>query len=233
MSIRSDGRTSATMMHPGHQNPQFIGPCGPSDPQVSVLAVQTPEGKPIALLANYSMHYFGAEPISADYYGDFVRIVSQRLAAGDNSFIAMMSHGTSGDQQWQDYANPAPSISRLQYATAVAEAALRAYQRIAFHDSAPLAMAERRLTIKLEQPDAEAQAWADKTMAAMNGRDPQTMPEVYAREIVLLREMHRDGAETASRFASGTWDRSSAGRGLRHHRPEAQAAMPAEPDVQH
>ena len=137
------------------------------------------------------MHYFGAEPISADYYGDFVRIVSQRLAAGDNSFIAMMSHGTSGDQQWQDYANPAQSISRLQYATAVAEAALRAYQRIEFHDSAPLAMAERRLTIKLEQPDAEAQAWADKTMAAMNGRDPQTMPEVYAREIVLLREMHQ------------------------------------------
>ncbi|MHB8969945.1 MAG: LamG-like jellyroll fold domain-containing protein [Pirellulaceae bacterium] len=179
------------MMHPGHQNPQFIGPCGPSDPQVSVLAVQTPEGKPIALLANYSMHYFGAEPISADYYGDFVRLVSRRLAADDHSFIAMMSHGTSGDQQWQDYANPAPSISRLQYATEVAEAALRAYQRIEFHDSAPLAMAERRLTIRLEQPDAEAQAWADKTMATMNGRDPQTMPEVYAREIVLLREMQQ------------------------------------------
>jgi len=178
------------MMHPGYQNPQFIGPCGPSDPQVSVLAVQTPEGQPIALLANYSMHYFGAEPISADYYGDFVRIVSQRLAAGDDSFIAMMSHGTSGDQQWQDYANPSKPISRLQYATAVAEAALRAYQRIQFHESVPLAMAERRLIIKLEQPDAEAQAWADKTMAAMNGREPQTRPEVYAREIVLLRDMH-------------------------------------------
>jgi hypothetical protein len=179
------------MMHPGHQNPQFIGPCGPTDPQVSVLAVQTPEGKPIALLANYSMHYFGAEPISADYYGDFVRLVSQQLAPGDDSFIAMMSHGTSGDQQWQDYANPAQSISRVQYATAVAEAALRAYRRIEFHESVPLAMAERQLTIRLEQPDAEAQAWADKTMAAMNGRDPQTLPEVYAREIVLLRAMHQ------------------------------------------
>lgn len=179
------------MMHPGHQNPQFIGPCGPSDPQVSVLAVQTPEGKPIALLANYSMHYFGAEPISADYYGDFARIISERLATGDDSFIAMMSHGTSGDQQWQDYENPPQEISRVQYATAVAEAALRAYQRIEFHDSVPLAMAERRLTIQLEQPAAEAQAWADEMMATMNGRDPQTLPEVYAREIVLLREMHQ------------------------------------------
>lgn len=183
-------RNVRAMMHPGYQNPEFIGPCGPSDPQVSVLAVQSPDGNPLALLANYSMHYFGAEPISADYYGDFVRIVSQRLAAGDDSFVAMMSHGTSGDQQWQDYANPPKPISREQYATAVAEAALRAYQRIQFHDAVPLAMAERRLTIKLVQPDAEAQTWADKMMAEMNGRDPQTRPEVYAREIVLLRDMH-------------------------------------------
>jgi len=183
-------RNVRAMMHPGYQNLQFIGPCGPSDPQVSVLAVQSPDGKPIALLANYSMHYFGAEPISADYYGDFVRVVSERLAAGDDSFIAMMSHGTSGDQQWQDYANPAKTISRQQYATAVAEAALRAYQRIEFRESVPLAMAERRLNIKLVQPDAEAQAWADKMMTEMNGRDPQTRPEVYAREIVQLRDMH-------------------------------------------
>jgi len=182
-------RNVRAMMHPGYQNPQFIGPCGPSDPGVSVLAVQSPEGRPIALLANYSMHYFGAPPISADYYGDFVRIVSQRLAPDDDSFLAMMSHGTSGDQQWQDYANPAKSVSRQEYAAGVAEAALRAYQRIQFHEAVPLAMAERRLTIKLQQPDAEAQAWADKTMAAMNGRDPQTRPEVYAREIVLLRDM--------------------------------------------
>ena len=183
-------RNVRAMMHPGHQNPQFIGPCGPADPQISVLAVQTPDGRPIALLANYSMHYFGADPISADYFGDFARTVSQRLAAGNDSFIAMMSHGTSGDLQWRDYANPAQPISRVEYATAVAEAALRAYQRIEFHETVPLAMAERQLTVKLVQPDAEAQAWADKTMAAMDGRDPRTRSEVYAREIVLLRDLH-------------------------------------------
>lgn len=102
--------------YPSASRPEYIGPCGPSDPEVSVLAVQDLDGKPVALLANYSMHYFGAGPISADYYGDFVRIVSQRLADGDPSFIAMMSHGTSGDQQWQDYANPRKSISRSKAA---------------------------------------------------------------------------------------------------------------------
>jgi len=140
--------------------------------------------------ANYSMHYFGASPISADYYGDFARIVSKTLAEGDESFIAMMSHGTSGDQQWQDYANPKRSISRSQYAAKVAEAALRAYRRIEFHDSVPLAIAERRVTIRLESPDREIQDWAEKIFAEMNGRDPRSRPEVYAREVMLLRDLH-------------------------------------------
>jgi len=182
-------RNVRAMMHPGYQNPQYIGPCGPADPEVSVLAVQTADGKPMALLANYSMHYFGAKPISADYYGDFAKIVSETLAEGDESFVAMMSHGTSGDQQWQDYANPRKSISRSQYAAKVADAALRAYKRIEFCDSVPLAIAERRVTIKLELPDKETQNWAEKIFAEMAGRDPRSRAEVYAREVMLLKDL--------------------------------------------
>jgi len=182
-------RTIRAMMHPGHQNPEYIGPCGPSDPEVSVLAVQGLDATPMALLANYSMHYFGASPISADYYGDFVQIVSKRLADGNPSFIAMMSHGTSGDQQWQDYANPRKSISRFDYATGIADAALRAYGRIEYHDSVPIAMAERRITVKLQHPDEELVVWAEEMYAKMGDQDPRTRPEVYAREIVLLKEM--------------------------------------------
>ncbi len=179
------------MMHPGYQNPQYIGPCGPTDPEVSILAVQTADGRPMALLANYSMHYFGAGPISADYYGDFSRIIGKTLADGDESFIAMMSHGTSGDQQWQDYANPRKSIAREQYAQNVADAALRAYKRIEFHDSVPLGVTMRRVTIDFQRVDKEIQAWADKIIAEMAGRDPRSRTEVYAREIMLLKEMHK------------------------------------------
>lgn len=182
-------RNVRAMMHPGHQNPEYIGPCGPADPEVSVLAVQTPDGKPMALLANYGMHYFGASPISADYYGDFVRIISQRLADGDEPFVAMMSHGTSGDQQWRDYTSPPKQISREQYATNVAEAALRAYRRIEFHDSVPLAVAQRLVDVKLQQPNEETQAWAEKLFGEMDGREPRSIPEVYAREVMLIREL--------------------------------------------
>jgi hypothetical protein len=179
------------MMHPGYQNPQYIGPCGPADPEVSVLAVQTADGKPMALLANYSMHYFGASPISADYNGDFARIISKTLADGDESFIAMMSHGTSGDQQWQDYANPRKSISRGQYAQNVADVALRAYEQIEFHDDVPLGVTQRRVTTEFQRVDQEIEAWADKILAEMDGRDPRSRVEVYAREIMLLREMRK------------------------------------------
>ncbi len=59
-----------------------------------------------------------------------------------------------------------------------------------FHESVPLAMTERRIKIQLRQPDKEHQAWADKMFAEMTGRDPKSLPEVYAREIVLLRDLH-------------------------------------------
>ena len=64
-------RTVRANMHPGYVNPDAIGPSGPVDPGLTVLSVQTPEGRPIAVLANYSMHYFGASPVSADYFGRF------------------------------------------------------------------------------------------------------------------------------------------------------------------
>jgi hypothetical protein len=49
-------------------------PAGPTDPEVFVLSIQDTEGKPLALLANYSLHYVGAVGpghVSADYYGVF------------------------------------------------------------------------------------------------------------------------------------------------------------------
>ncbi|MEZ0273682.1 MAG: hypothetical protein ACAH88_02165, partial [Roseimicrobium sp.] len=67
--IQSDPFGNATvraMMHPGYESPNHVGPSGPVDPELSVLALQTKDGKPLALFANYSQHYFGATAVSAD-----------------------------------------------------------------------------------------------------------------------------------------------------------------------
>jgi len=45
---------------PADMAPGLIEPAGPTDPEVSVISVQTSDGQPLALLANYSLHYVGA-----------------------------------------------------------------------------------------------------------------------------------------------------------------------------
>jgi hypothetical protein len=48
--------TDKVQMNPGHEVKGLIEPAGPIDPEVSFLSVQTREGKPLGLLANYSLH---------------------------------------------------------------------------------------------------------------------------------------------------------------------------------
>ncbi len=74
-------RTVRANMHPGYQNPDAIAPSGPVDPALTVLSVQSRSGRPIAVLANYSMHYYGAIPVSADYYGRFAAALARRIGA--------------------------------------------------------------------------------------------------------------------------------------------------------
>ena len=51
------GVSEKVQMNPGIANPNLLEPAGPTDPQVSFLSVQSLKGKPIAIFANYSLHY--------------------------------------------------------------------------------------------------------------------------------------------------------------------------------
>jgi len=177
-------------MHPGHQNPDTIGPSGPSDPALTLLAVQSPAGRPLAVLANYSMHYFGAPALSADYYGVFAEKLGTLLGAdgAGPAFVGIMSQGTSGDQQWMDYSQPRREITRDAYAGELAQIAAEAYRKMVFHDWAPLAMRQKTLRLATRQPDAKRLAWAREMAAQLDGRPPRSLPEVYAREQLWLHE---------------------------------------------
>ncbi|MHB8897198.1 MAG: LamG domain-containing protein [Thermoguttaceae bacterium] len=188
--------TIRAMMHPGYQNPDYLGPCGPADPQLGVLSVVRRDGSPLALLANYSMHYFGAAPVSADYFGRFSAIVGEELArrGGGRPCVAMMSHGTSGDQHWMDYSQPRKTIDMETYAQQVARRAIEAFERVEHRDRVLLDAAEATLVLQRRLPDQEREAWARGIVAAMAARDkPASQPEVYAREqIYLLDEPRRE-----------------------------------------
>lgn len=178
MSVRAN-------MHPGYENPDVVGPSGPIDPDLSLLSVQTRDGKPFALLANYSMHYFGAQPLSADYFGKFAAGIGKLIGAGD-SFIGIMSQGTSGDSHWMDYSKPKTNITIDQYADGLMRLAAEAYPKIQHHDIVPLAMAEAKLTLRRRVADDARLEWARKTVRETKGRSPKTKEEVYAREQLLI-----------------------------------------------
>lgn len=179
-------------MHPGYQNAAVIGPTGPSDPELSVVSFQSAERRPIAVLANYSMHYFGAPAVSSDYFGLFCEKLARKIAPqqqpGSAPFVAIMSQGTSGDQHWMDYGAPEKKLTMDACAQALADAAHQAYQTIQFRADVDLAMGEKDLRIPVRAPDEKRLAWARDVVAKLKDGKPTTLPEVYAREAIFLHE---------------------------------------------
>src|SRR5690606_36520997 len=53
------GGTDQVKMNPGIANPNLLEPAGPIDPEVPVIAVKSLDDQPIAVMANYSLHYVG------------------------------------------------------------------------------------------------------------------------------------------------------------------------------
>ncbi|MEO8270657.1 MAG: LamG-like jellyroll fold domain-containing protein, partial [Aureliella sp.] len=186
--------TGRAHMHPGYLSADIIGPSGPVDPTLSIVAVQSLDGQPLAVLANYSQHYFGAAPISADYYGLFCKYIAELLGQpgeGNGPFVAALSQGTSGDLMWMDYGAPAKSIAMAEFAEAVAKVAERGLSQIEYHDSAPLSMVEVRLPLDYRVPDAERLAWAEPISAKIEDNLPKSLPEVYAQEALILHQRQR------------------------------------------
>jgi len=82
-------------------NPDKI-PTWPVDPTVSVLRIDTPAGKPLAVLVNYACHpvVFGPDNLeySADYVGVMARSVEKSLGnASDGSPLCLFLQGGDGD----------------------------------------------------------------------------------------------------------------------------------------
>lgn len=181
--------TVRAMMHPGYQNPDYSGPAGPADTGLSLLSIQSADGKhPIGLIANYSMHYFGAGGgFSADYYGKFSKLMENKIGTSSSSqtpFVAAMSQGTSGDLQWMDYSQPRKANYSIdKYTTELADIAFSAYQKIQYDTNDPkLAMAETTLELKRRLPNKKRITWAKELNSKRDTRRPKNRPEVYAEQ---------------------------------------------------
>lgn len=188
------GRSDEVKMNPP-RGTDLLKPAGPVDPQVSVLDVRHTDGRPLALLANYGLHYVGgyqAGHVSADYFGLFADRVQGLLGADRQHppFVAMMSNGTSGDVSNNDFrAKPErlPAWVKMQrVANDLAGKVAKVVANIGHHATAPLAVAATELQLGVRRPDDARLAWARRTL--VNDTDPKrlTRPEIYAQEALAL-----------------------------------------------
>ena len=186
------GGTDQVQMNPGVGNANLLEPAGPTDPEVSIVSVQSVDDHPLALLTNYSLHYcggVGGGHISADYYGMFADRIQQLLGADrrDPPFVAMMSNGTSGNINFRGGQAKQPSYGQMRLvANEVADEALRVYQRIQHLDWAPLNAQQKEIQLGVRLPGKEEVERARQIMAETKNPVMQTLEQIYARETVLI-----------------------------------------------
>jgi len=195
-------KTDRARMNPGYLNPQVSKPIGTVDPDVYLLAVRgAKDQRPISVFANYSLHYVGGlPPLSADYFAAFATAIGERLKAGDEryagkpAFVGVMSNGTSGNINNVNYGAKSPAkrepgeqIKRV--AASVADAAMKAYEKIEFKPAVTLDSIEEDLTLKVRKPTKEELVRANEILATSpKDKDGQyaARDAIYARESVKL-----------------------------------------------
>jgi len=161
------------------------------------MSVKHADGRPLALLANYSLHYVGdvgSGHVSADYFGVFADRIQQLLGADrqDPPFIGILCNGTSGDINNINpkvKREPAPPYTQIRrVAEDVAQEVLRVTNELKYRDEVKLKTAQRELSITTRRPSAAEVAQAREIIAGRPVNELSSWTENYAREQLILAE---------------------------------------------
>ena len=191
------GEVDQVQMNPPVASPNLVEPAGPIDPDVAVVSLRRPDGSPIALLANFALHYVGDTGpghVSADYFGAFADRVQELLSADrrDPPFVAILSNGTSGDINninFREPRQPGPAYSRIRaVADELAREAVRVAEEIRYRDQVTLDARATTIELGVRRPNAAELERAEAIIAKVKGREMRTSEEVYAREALKLKD---------------------------------------------
>ncbi|MGY8675036.1 MAG: neutral/alkaline non-lysosomal ceramidase N-terminal domain-containing protein [Verrucomicrobiia bacterium] len=177
MRLNPFGKIDTVKTNPGRSPDVIERAAGPTDPDVMIISVQSHRRKALALFANYALHYVGATPrgqVSADYFGEFARLLPTRIR-GDKDFVAMMSNGASGDINNIPFTVVRPPRERFEQIRIVAgkaaDAAWFAHQKIRSHQrDLPLGMIEREIDLEYRHPTRQQIAAANEVLK-VKGKD--------------------------------------------------------------
>ncbi len=192
------GKMDQVRMNPGTDPNTIDRPAGPTDPDFVILSVQDEKRQAIALYASYALHYVGATPrgqVSADYFGEFARLMPSRLRGGGD-FVAMLANGASGDINNIPFTvirPPRESFEQVRIvAQKAADAAWFAHRKIATHDPAPkLGMLERQVELRYRRPADEDVAAAREVLAVTKAEEIEKLPRLaqhYAARVLAAAE---------------------------------------------
>ena len=190
-------KSDRVITNPGHSNPKVSKSVNLIDPDLSFISIQSLEGRPIALLANYSLHYIGGVPgdvVSADYFGEFSQRIARQMKATDvhPAFVGIMSNGASGDVNNVDFRQKvAPKrelFEQIEYAAELlTQSVFQACEKIEYMTAVPLRVREAEIVVGVRKPIADEISTAERKL------DGQAMPLsggnlslIYARETTLL-----------------------------------------------
>ncbi|MGB7326836.1 MAG: hypothetical protein WBD31_18310 [Rubripirellula sp.] len=189
------GGVDRVRMNPPSGNSSLIKPAGPIDPEVSFIIAKSLDDKPIALLANYSLHYVGGVPagdVSADYFGAFADRIGRKIGA-DDTFVGIMTNGTSGDVNnipFREKRSSHPSYQRIdEVSELIATRVSDAVRSIDYQDSVQLAAATQDLELAMRKPDPEMQRYfASLQNEDISAESVHRHAQVYAKRTEKLAD---------------------------------------------
>ncbi len=189
------GGQDRVKMNPPAGSPNLVRPAGPTDPTVSFLSIRGTDGRPIGLVAAYSLHYVGgvrSGDISADYFAVFCETVQRSLGPphplppGEVDFVAIMANGTSGDINNINFRQPrkrrAPYEQMHDVGVDVARKVLQVLPDLEYRTDVPLRAAYREPEVAWRHPTAQLAAWAEETLADGPQRD-RDLSYIYAQRV--------------------------------------------------
>ena len=199
------GGQDKVVMNPGIGNPNLLEPAGPTDPEVYFLSVRSVSGKPIALLANYSLHYVGGVPgnhVSADYFAVFADRIQHLLGADRQGppFVGIMSNGTSGDVNNINFGGAAeknaPYEKMHKVADDVAKEVYRVQQTLEYKDWVPLQAVQSEIVLQVRKVPSDLVARSKMVMARPASVKPvHSLEKIYAQRVLQFHEEWPDKIE--------------------------------------
>ncbi len=165
--------------NPGMLNPNIVKSRGIIDPDVTVIRVDYPCGKPMGVVVNYAVHadvVTGTE-YSADYIGELSRMIKKSLG---EDVITVFMLGFCGDINHIDFTGKIDTTSPIRYkemGRILAGDVIAVRERTATTDTTEIRALSEIVTLPRRQPTEEQLEWSRKVMSGENQREVVSLTE--------------------------------------------------------